>query len=78
MVIKRVSIEIDKLTNSIENRITGDNFNTQVLEVIGKDKSSLKKGWNFDWVAELVDRFFNGITNSGCSLLPENHRNEFK
>ena len=54
MVIKRVSIEIDKLTNSIENRITGDNFNTQVLEVIGKDKSSLKKGWNFDWVAELV------------------------
>ena len=52
MKSKYVSIEIDKLTNSIENRITGDSFDTQVLEINKKDLSKLRKGWNFDWVKE--------------------------
>lgn len=47
-----ISVEIDKLTNSIENRITGDNFDTQVIEIEKSDLKSLNKGWNFDWKAE--------------------------
>jgi len=52
MIKKYVDIEIDKLTNSIENRITGDSFDTQVLEINKKDLSKLRIGWNFDWVKE--------------------------
>lgn len=47
-----ISIEIDKLTNSIENRITGDIFDTQILEIEKSDLKSLNTGWNFDWKAE--------------------------
>ncbi len=49
---KYVSIEIDKLTNSIENRITGDRFDTQVIEVTKIDLPKLRKAWNFDWISE--------------------------
>ena len=44
---KPVDIEIDKLTRSIENAITGDNFKTEVLKVTSKDIKSLKKS---DWL----------------------------
>lgn len=47
-------IEIDKLTNSIENFITGDSFQTEV-SLIGKSdlKSITKKnGWLFNWKNE--------------------------
>ncbi len=48
-----LDIEIDKLTRSIENAITGDSFKTQVLELTPKDIKSLKKSeWLFDWKAE--------------------------
>lgn len=47
-----INIEIDKLTNSIENRITGDSFDTQILEITKSDLKSLEKGWNFNWGAE--------------------------
>jgi hypothetical protein len=47
------SIEIDKLTRSIENAITGDNFKTEVLEVTSADIRKFKKtDWLFDWGAE--------------------------
>lgn len=49
---KLVNIEIDKLTNSIENRITGDSFDTQVLPVKENEIEKIKKGWNFDWILE--------------------------
>lgn len=50
---KPFDIEIDKLTRSIENAITGDSFKTQVLELTSKDIKSLKKSdWLFDWKAE--------------------------
>lgn len=50
---KPVDIEIDKLTRSIENAITGDIFKTEVLKVTSKDIKSLKKSdWLFDWKAE--------------------------
>jgi hypothetical protein len=46
-------IEIDELTRSIENAITGDNFKTEVLELSAADIRKLKKTeWLFDWKAE--------------------------
>ncbi|WP_298767685.1 hypothetical protein [uncultured Polaribacter sp.] len=47
-----ISIEIDKLTNSIENRITGDSFDTQVLKIEETDLKLLDRNWNFDWKLE--------------------------
>ena len=48
-----IDIEIDKLTNSIENRITGDSFDTQVIEVTSSDLQFIENNWNFDWKAEV-------------------------
>ncbi len=46
-------IEIDKLTRSIENAITGDSFKTSLLEFTAKDIKSLNKSDQlFDWKAE--------------------------
>ena len=46
---------IDKLTNSIENVITGDSFHTDVTLVSGADLKAItkKNGWLFDWKHEL-------------------------
>src|ERR1700679_3654978 len=53
MTNKQFNIEIDKLTRSIENAISGDSFKTEVLTVTPKDIKSLKaKEWLFDWKAE--------------------------
>ncbi|HLN75012.1 MAG: hypothetical protein ACM3O8_06430 [Methylococcaceae bacterium] len=61
-----IGIEIDKLTNSIVNSISGDSFSTDVLPV---EKSDLKnvtkgKGWLFDWNSEfkLTDRMLYKLT----------------
>ena len=55
-----LGIEIDKLTNSIVNTISGDNFMTDVHPVTKVDfKSTTKKnGWLFNWANEfkLSDR----------------------
>ena len=50
-----LSFEVDKLTNSIENVITGDSFRTEISLVTGNDLKSIakKKGWFFDWKFEL-------------------------
>jgi hypothetical protein len=48
---------IDKLTNSIENALTGDSFRTEVSLLNGKeDLNSIKKlkGWQFDWTKEFL------------------------
>jgi hypothetical protein len=49
-----IDIEIDKLTNSLENVITGDNFPTDIFITAKNDFKSItnKKGWLFDWKAE--------------------------
>lgn len=58
---KRQNIEldfiIDKLTNSIENTISGDSFTTEVLRLTKADLKHVKKksGWNFAWNIELAD-----------------------
>lgn len=46
---------IDRLSNSIENIISGDSFQTEVsLFTIEDAKKCIKKnGWNFDWKLEL-------------------------
>lgn len=47
------NIEIDKLTRSIENAITGDSFKTQIVELSEKEIKILKKSdWLFDWKTE--------------------------
>ena len=52
-------IEIDKLTRSIENAISGDSFKTEVLQLTLTDIKKLRKAdWLFEWKAEakLKDR----------------------
>ena len=48
-----VNIEIDKLTNSIINAVTGDVFATEVLVANLQDLKITKKEWHFDWEKEL-------------------------
>lgn len=49
-----IDIKIDKLTNSIENAITGDRFDTEINPVEKSDLRVIKKGngWKFDWKYE--------------------------
>ena len=51
-----VNIEFDRLTNSIENRITGDSFDTKVIEIEKSDFPNLKTGWNFNWIFEIESK----------------------
>ncbi|TAF28359.1 MAG: hypothetical protein EAZ70_05740 [Runella slithyformis] len=46
---------IDKLTNSVENIITGDNFATEVSILTNSDLKTVSKknGWLFNWKDEL-------------------------
>ncbi len=48
---------VDKLTNSIQNTISGDSFQTEVSRFTIKDTKRVtkKNGWNFNWKAELND-----------------------
>lgn len=50
----RFDVEIDKLTTSIRNTISGDSFSTDVSELAKTDlrNVSRKKGWIFEWDAE--------------------------
>jgi hypothetical protein len=47
---------IDKLTNSIENRVTGDSFTTNVILFAKSDLKTVtkKSGWDFNWRFELT------------------------
>jgi hypothetical protein len=49
-------IEIDKLTHSIENVVTGDSFPTEILSLSKPDLIHLtsKNGWKFDWKKEYL------------------------
>ena len=49
-----IEFVIDKITNSIENVVTGEVFDTDIVEVVSKDARRLKKAdWQFDWRSEL-------------------------
>jgi hypothetical protein len=54
---KKIQLDfiVDKLTDSIQNTISGDSFATEVLRLTKPDLKQVtkKNGWNFDWKAEL-------------------------
>ncbi len=51
---KGLDFEIDKLTNSIENVVTGDSFLTDVSVITLTDLKTItkKNNWQFDWKSE--------------------------
>jgi hypothetical protein len=61
-----VNVEIDKLTNSIINTISGDSFPTDIHLFTKQDlKITIKKnGWQFNWLSEskLTDRIIYKLT----------------
>jgi len=50
-----LNFEVDKLTNSIQNVITGDSFSTDISIISAEDLKNVtkKSGWQFDWKMEL-------------------------
>lgn len=50
-----LDIEIDELTNSIRNTISGDSFPTDIIRLSKTDLKTITKkvGWQFDWKIEL-------------------------
>jgi hypothetical protein len=50
-----IDIEIDELTNSIKNVISGDSFSTDITRITNIDLKIItkKNGWQFDWKLEL-------------------------
>ena len=52
-----LDFEIDKLTNSIENVITGDSFSTDISILATNDLKNItkKQGWLFDWKKEFKE-----------------------
>ena len=48
--INQINIEIDKLTRSIENTITGEIFETEISRIDATNIKLIKKTkWVFDW-----------------------------
>lgn len=48
---------IDKLTNSIENTLSGEVFDTEIVRLTSADVKQIKKSdWQFDWLKELKDK----------------------
>lgn len=50
---RSIDIEIDKLTNSIEEVATGKSVATHVGRVLLEDRLIRAKDWRFDWIKEL-------------------------
>jgi len=51
--LRRIDLEIDKLTNSIENTLSGELFDTEITRLIKRDLKVIKKpNWQFDWRLE--------------------------
>lgn len=50
-----LDFEIDFLTNSIRNTVSGDSFRTEILRLTKADLKQItkKNGWNFNWKTEL-------------------------
>lgn len=50
-----LDVEIDELTNSIKNVISGDCFSTDISRITKADLKNITKkdGWQFDWKPEL-------------------------
>ncbi|MCX6256882.1 MAG: hypothetical protein NTW49_03145 [Bacteroidia bacterium] len=51
-----LDFDVDKLTNSIENTLTGEVFDTTVVRLTAKNLSLIHKSdWQFDWTKEIKD-----------------------
>ena len=52
-----LDFEVDLLTNSVRNTVSGDSFRTEILRFTKEDLKQVtkKNGWNFNWKAELGD-----------------------
>jgi hypothetical protein len=54
MTRKEIDIHIDRLINSVENKITGEIFDTKVIHLGKADKKHINPAeWLFDWIIEL-------------------------
>jgi len=54
-----VDIEIDKLSNSIENTVSGDIFDTDIFRLFAKDSKQINRAhWQFNWQEQIkfIDR----------------------
>jgi hypothetical protein len=52
-----LDFEIDKLTNSIENILTGEVFDTEIVKLNESDRKQIvKSDWQFDWIKEVKDK----------------------
>ena len=52
-----LEFEVDKLTNSIENAISGEVFDTVIVKLKPEDRKSINKAdWAFNWHNELKDK----------------------
>jgi hypothetical protein len=52
-----LDFEVDKLTNSIENAISGEIFDTLVIKLNSVSEKSIKKTeWAFNWNKEIKDK----------------------
>ncbi len=52
--MRGISIEIDRLTRSIEDVQTGERYETVLIRLLPEDISQIKKShWLFDWKAEV-------------------------
>lgn len=64
-----IDVEIDKITNSIINTISGDSFLTEITAVVKSDLTQVrrKNGWNFNWLGEfkMTDRKIYKLTIEG-------------
>lgn len=51
-----LDFEVDKLTNSIENVVTGDSFATDIsiISILDLKSVTKKNGWQFDWKLEFI------------------------
>ncbi len=73
----KISQDIDRLTNSIVNRYSGDSFDTDIVDLQIDDLKYLKKGWQFDWnkefaignVYKLVIRHYPEVIQGLVSLI---------
>jgi hypothetical protein len=52
-LVAGIAIRIDKLTNSVENAISGESFATAITRVTSKSRLR-EAAWAFDWKTELV------------------------
>ena len=52
-----LDFEIDKLTNSIENIVTGEVFDTEIVKLNESERKQIvKSDWQFDWINEVKDK----------------------